>query len=206
MEEPDVIARRLPAGRMSLIQGRYGSRGNLELAYADAVDGLWVHWRNNDETAAGSVAPGAWSDGLRFAEGRRYGDVAMIQARRGPDFLELLATTDESIERWTWSPGAGFERTGSIRDDADGCVDVRLTETAVGFVATAHRGEGLQSWSADAAEYPRLDWSLTGAVAVPADLRPRDRRVASALAVGPAPALVAVVADEGAIRQARQLR
>src|SRR4051794_25762709 len=124
MEESALIAPRHPAGRMSLIQGRYGLRGNLELAYADAADGLWVHWRNNDETPVGDVAPGAWSDGLHFAEGRRYGDVSLIQASRGPDFLELLAASEDSVDRWTWSPAAGFEHTGSIGDRADRCSDL----------------------------------------------------------------------------------
>ncbi|WP_435748940.1 hypothetical protein [Microbacterium sp. PMB16] len=109
-----VGADRPIAGRVSLAQGVYGTRGNLELVACDATDGLWVFWFNADapdvplETP--EVPPGQWSGGLAFASGARYRDAQIVQSTLGPDHLEVLALTDVGVlESWYWSPGPGFQ-------------------------------------------------------------------------------------------------
>ncbi|MGO7984214.1 hypothetical protein ACC691_41005, partial [Rhizobium johnstonii] len=43
-----VGAERPTSGAVSLAQGVYGARGNLELVACDSTDGLWVFWFNSD--------------------------------------------------------------------------------------------------------------------------------------------------------------
>jgi hypothetical protein len=114
----------LPAssGRSSVTQGRYGTRGNLELVACDPADGLWVTWFNSDPVeAAGAAAPragalpGHWSRGLPFARGRHYDRVHITQVRRGPDHLEVVARAmDGDVRRWVWTPADGFVDAGVI--------------------------------------------------------------------------------------------
>ncbi len=118
------------AGAVSLIQGVYGARGNLELVACDVEDGLWVFWFNadldTDPPADSDVPPGSWSAGLAFAAGRRYRQAQILQSVLGPDHLELVAlTADGVLESWYWSPAPGFQR----RDPA----------VAVGVSASARR-------------------------------------------------------------------
>lgn len=110
-----VGAHRPIAGRVSLAQGVYGARGNLELVACDATDGLWVFWFNADAPADSADAPdvpaGQWSGGLAFASGSRYRDAQIVQSTLGPDHLEVVALTDAGVlESWYWSPGPGFQR------------------------------------------------------------------------------------------------
>lgn len=99
-------------GGVGLAQGRYGIRGNLEFVLCDEQDGLWVLWFNSDpqETspAPGGPPPGEWSGALRFATGRRYDEVAVLQSRHGPHHLELIARSDATTHRLRWSPEAAF--------------------------------------------------------------------------------------------------
>lgn len=115
-------------GAPSLVQGVYGARGNLELVTCGRDDGLWVFWFNadldTDPIATPDVPPGSWSAGLRFAGGTRYIDAQILQSVLGPDHLEVLALTADSVlESWYWSPGPGFQR--------------RVTEAATGVAAFA---------------------------------------------------------------------
>lgn len=118
-----VGADRPTAGRASVVQGVYGSRGNLELVVPDAADGIWVFWFNadlpGDPGASADVPPGTWSAGLRFAEGARYREAVILQSTLGPDHLEVLAVTDGgALESWWWSPGPGFQRrSGVVAED-----------------------------------------------------------------------------------------
>ncbi|WP_157543539.1 hypothetical protein [Microbacterium sp. CCH5-D1] len=103
------------SGPVSLAQGVYGTRGNLELVACDTADGLWVFWFNadhpDDPLDTPDVPPGRWSAGLSFASGRRYLDAQIVQSTLGPHHLEVLARNDEgSLESWFWSPGPGFAR------------------------------------------------------------------------------------------------
>jgi hypothetical protein len=124
----------LAAGRgaPALVQSSYGTRGNLELVQADAREGLWVHWRNND---AQDVRPGAlagcWSAGLAFAGGRRFDDVALTQVAQGSPNIEVVATSGRLIHRTYWSAGAGFSDPVAL---AGGC--------SPGSIALVQRGDG----------------------------------------------------------------
>lgn len=113
-------------GAVDVVQGVYGSRGNLELIACDAVDGLWVFWFNADDEGdaaqSADVGPGAWSAGLHFAAGTRYTDARILQSAAGPDHLEVLARDAEGVlQSWYWSPGPGFQRraTDAATDVAD---------------------------------------------------------------------------------------
>lgn len=114
-EPLSVGPKRLTTGAVSLVQGAYGDRGNLELVACDTADGLWVFWFNADLEAASlqspEVPPGSWSSGLPFAAGRRYLDAAILQSALGPDHLEVLALDEDHVlESWFWSPGPGFQK------------------------------------------------------------------------------------------------
>lgn len=114
--QPAVVGpHRLTTGPVSLTQGVYGERGNLELVACDADDSLWVFWFNSDletDTAETTdVAPGHWSAGLQFARGERYVDAQILQSTLGPNHLEVLALDDSGVlQSWYWSPGPGFQR------------------------------------------------------------------------------------------------
>jgi hypothetical protein len=101
-------------GAVSLTQGVYGARGNLELVACDAVAGLWVFWFNadlpTDPPSDAAVPAGSWSAGLHFASGRRYVDAVILQSTLGPDHLEVLALDVQgALWSWYWSPGPGFQ-------------------------------------------------------------------------------------------------
>ena len=105
-ELPDV------AGTPCITQGVYGERGNLELVAPDAKDGLWVFWYNGDaKDFQLGARRGCWSGGLRFAQGFRYNGAAIVQSRHGPHWLEVVATSDDRAQRFTWRPESGFTRT-----------------------------------------------------------------------------------------------
>lgn len=114
--DPAVIGPdRSTAGPVSLAQGVYGARGNLELLTCDELVGLWVFWFNadldSDPLETPDVPPGSWSAGLHFAAGARYRQADILQSTLGPDHLEVLACTDDGVlESWFWSPGPGFAR------------------------------------------------------------------------------------------------
>lgn len=114
--EPFLVGPDRPtAGAVSLTQGVYGARGNLELVACDRSDGLWVFWFNadldTDPLETPDVPPGSWSAGLPFARGHRYLDSLILQSTLGPDHLEVLALAEDGVlESWYWSPGPGFQR------------------------------------------------------------------------------------------------
>ncbi|MFG3101397.1 hypothetical protein ACGFZL_12870 [Streptomyces sp. NPDC048182] len=154
-------------GGLGLAQGRYGARGNLELVLCDERDGLWVLWHNTDPEGAatpeGAPPPGEWSGALRFAAGRRYDDVRVLQSRNGPDHLEVLARSGTDPHRLRWSPEAAF----TPEDPPPGRLGPHptLTETADGALWTALApadGEPVRPHRADPAGYPRLTWSPAG--------------------------------------------
>lgn len=150
------------AGPVSLVQGVYGARGNLELVACDAVDGLWVFWLNadldDDPPATPDVPPGHWSAGLSFASGRRYVDAQILQSTLGPDHLEVLALTAEGeLETWYWSPGPGFQRR---KVDVAGRVArfVATHEQGTLRVTVSHRAGDVQHLVSTPREYPSRTW------------------------------------------------
>ena len=143
-------------GTPAITQSTYGLVGNLELVVPDAEDGLWVHWRNNDdEDVVPGVVSGGWSAGLHFASGARYDAVAVLQTRQGPDFVEVLARSGTRVDRTFWSPGNGFSRPEPAFA-ADGMLE--LLEEDDALVAVTGTGRTL---AAAVSSYPRLDWRET---------------------------------------------
>ncbi|WP_143109767.1 hypothetical protein [Agromyces sp. CF514] len=168
-----VGADRPTAGPVSLAQGVYGARGNLELLACDADDGLWVFWFNadldSDPLETPDVPPGSWSAGLHFAAGHRYVDALIVQSTLGPDHLEVLALdADGVLQSWYWSPGPGFQRretdaaTHVVRFAAVHAVGV-LRLTVEGAEGDAHH------LVSTAAGYPERSWAPTATGAPLAD-------------------------------------
>lgn len=150
------------SGAVSLAQGVYGARGNLELVACDASDGLWVFWFNadldTDPLATPDVPPGAWSAGLAFASGARYVDAQILQSALGPDHLEVLALTGAGVlESWFWSPGPGFQRRAT--DAAAGVVRfVAAHEDGALRVTVAGGGGTVRHVVSTPTGYPARDW------------------------------------------------
>ena len=157
---------RATAGPASVVQGVYGSRGNLELIVPDAADGLWVFWLNadlpDDPPASADVPPGSWSAGLRFAEGARYREAVILQSAAGPDHLEVLAlAADGRLESWWWSPGPGFQRRGG--EVATGVERVAAEHDAGALRVTVGEKGGERHLLSPADPYPERTWHPTDA-------------------------------------------
>jgi len=158
----EVGAERRTAGPVSLAQGVYGTRGNLELIACDAEDGLWVFWFNADDpdepTTSPDVPPGSWSGGLAFAQGHRYVDAQIVQSTLGPDHLEVLAlTSDGVLQSWFWSPGPGFRRRDA--DAADHVTAFTLTHDDGTLHARITDAGGTERMLESAPEgYPERSW------------------------------------------------
>jgi hypothetical protein len=161
------------AGPVSLAQGVYGARGNLELVACDAVDGLWVFWFNadhaDDPLDTPDVPPGHWSAGLAFAAGRRYVDAQIVQSALGPDHLEVLALTDGGVlESWYWSPGPGFQRRAA--DAAASVRRFRLTHRDGVLQAHLERRDGTGAVIESGVEdYPDREWRAVDRIPVIGD-------------------------------------
>lgn len=153
------------SGRPALFQGGYGSRGNLELVSPTADGGLVCCWFNSDPVVGPidgpvtepSIPAATWSDGLRFAEGTTYLAVAGMQTRRGPDWLEVVATHAGGLHRWTWSPGAGFELTEK-RDGVTGLPYVTETDAGVVVGTTEDAEPGPPEVTSLAADADAVAW------------------------------------------------
>lgn len=158
-----VGADRSTSGPVSLAQGVYGTRGNLELLACDAAEGLWVFWFNADRAedplATPHVPPGSWSAGLSFAAGTRYLDAQIVQSTLGPDHLEVVALADAgSLESWYWSPGPGFQRRAGVV--AAGVRAFRLTHRDGELEVTVESLDGGRSLiGSPAIGYPERFWS-----------------------------------------------
>lgn len=104
-------------GVPGLVQGAYGSAGNLELVAPASDEGLWVGWFNTDahENFSGP-ARDRWSGALRFGLGRRYISAKISQVQVGHNALEVLALTADGImARHVWRQSQGFEEAAVIR-------------------------------------------------------------------------------------------
>jgi hypothetical protein len=155
------------AGSLGLVQGAYGDRGNLELCFPDPGSGLWVCWFNNDPPGAtAEVSSGSWSQGLRFGRAA-YQSATIIQARRGPDYLEVVACTGEGLHRWTWQPEAGFTQTDVLPSDVGPLDDAFCMETETGLVVVARASDQLLVWDGADADYPTLSWSTRPVTTLP---------------------------------------
>ncbi|MER5950377.1 hypothetical protein ABT127_30475 [Streptomyces sp. NPDC001904] len=138
-------------------------RGNLELVLCDEQDGLWVHWFNSDPQGTapepGGPPPGEWSGGLRFATGRRYDEVGVVQSRHGPHHLELVARSGDASHRLRWSPEAAF--TTEPPPPSGPARGVVAAETTNGVLWTGVLGTSGEPrvLRADTSDYPHLTWS-----------------------------------------------
>ncbi|KQZ85168.1 hypothetical protein ASD56_02025 [Microbacterium sp. Root166] len=147
---------------MSLVQGVYGVRGNLELLACDARDGLWVFWFNadldTDPLETPDVPPGSWSAGLAFAAGHRYVDAQILQSALGPNHLEVLALTEDGVlQSWFWSPGPGFQRR--VTDAATAVARFHATHDEGALFVTVERVDGARSHLVSCtSDYPSRGW------------------------------------------------
>lgn len=163
-------------GGVGLAQGRYGIRGNLELVLCDEQDGLWVLWFNSDPQQTspepGGPPPGEWSGALRFATGRRYDEVAVLQSRHGPHHLELIARSDATTHRLRWSPEAEFTTEQPPPFPPVRAVDTAESANGTLWAGVLTRDGEPRLLRADTTAFPRLTWSdATPAQELPADGR-----------------------------------
>ena len=152
-------------GAVSLVQGAYGRRGNLELVACDRTDGLWVFWFNadlpTDPCDTPDVPAGTWSRGLPFATGARYAQAAILQSTLGPDHLEVLALrADGTLESWYWSPGPGFQRRAT--DVATGVARFAAAHADGRITAAVDGPEGRRAVASTGETYPDRTWTTVG--------------------------------------------
>ncbi|MFN8193736.1 MAG: hypothetical protein U0R80_05550 [Nocardioidaceae bacterium] len=168
-------------GTPGLTQGGYGSRGNLELVVPGPQGGFTVCWFNSDPVegpvSEPSIPAATWSAGLGVGEvvapsvevpaaRTPYDSLAVLQARSGPDFLEVAALGHEGVDRWTWSPGPGFRRTGTWSTTATDPPELGypgvpfVAETAMSLVVGRTVGSLVERWVAPLDGYPDdLAWT-----------------------------------------------
>jgi hypothetical protein len=160
---PLLVGAGIPTvGTVSLTQGVYGARGNLELIACDALDGLWVFWFNSDldtdplETP--DVPPGRWSAGLRFAGGHRFVQAEILQSTLGPNHLEVLAVDVHGVlQSWYWSSGPGFQRR--VTDAATGVLRFAAVHDDGSLMVTAETADGaIRNLVSPPAGYPARRW------------------------------------------------
>jgi hypothetical protein len=98
------------SGNASLIQSRFGTKGNFEMAVPLAAGGLAHFWRNNDSSAM------PWSAPIPF--GASVGHVtacSLIESNFGsPGNLEVLATVGNRLAHFWRDSGPAFHWNGPI--------------------------------------------------------------------------------------------
>ncbi|MGW6060462.1 hypothetical protein [Streptomyces sp. NPDC055189] len=150
-------------GGIGLAQGRYGVRGNIELVLCDDRDGLWVLWFNSDpqdtSPEPGGPPPGEWSGALRFATGRRYDEVGVVQSRHGPHHLELLARSGDTTHRLRWSPEAAFTAEQPPPTGPARTADTAETANGSPWTGVLTKDGEPRLLRADTTAYPRLTWA-----------------------------------------------
>ncbi|MEV8313519.1 hypothetical protein AB0Q95_05035 [Streptomyces sp. NPDC059900] len=179
-------------GGIGLAQGCYGLRGNLELVLCDEQDGLWVLWFNSDpqDTAPepGGPPPGEWSGALRFATGRRYDEVGVLQSRHGPHHLELLTRSSDSAYRLRWSPEQAFTAEQPPPSTPARAVGTAETENGTLWTGILTEDGRPRLLRADTTAYPRLTWADdTPAAELPTDDRWTAMTLAAGAGAGPGP-------------------
>jgi len=135
-------------GRPAIFQGRYGSRGNLELFAPSPSGGITCCWFNSDHPEGPVTEPAipaaTWSSGLVFGKDFMYDAVAAIQTTAGPDFLEVAASGPDGLHHWTWTPADGFTRTAAY-DTGSGLPFI--AETPDGLVLGQATGQVITRWA-----------------------------------------------------------
>ena len=90
-------------GTLSLIQGKFGTKGNLELTAPLVGGGLAHYWRNNDQ------ADLPWSAPTVFGGTANYDAVSLIESNYGsPGNLEAAARSGDTLVTFWRDSGPGF--------------------------------------------------------------------------------------------------
>jgi hypothetical protein len=90
------------AGQPSMVQSRFGTKGNFELVVPNAKGGLIHFWRDND------IPTLPWSGPIQFGEGS-ITDVTVFQSNFGdPGNLELLALNGYELQTFWRDSGPAF--------------------------------------------------------------------------------------------------
>lgn len=95
------------SGNPSLIQGRFGYRGNFELVVPLAEGGLAHYWRDNDDPDL------SWHGPTKFGQGEVFSSTSMIQSNfELPGKLEVVARTDDRLAYFWRSSGPDHSWNG----------------------------------------------------------------------------------------------
>ena len=90
------------AGQLSMVQSRFGTKGNFELVVPNAKGGLIHFWRDND------IPTLPWSGPIQFGEGS-ITDVTVFQSNFGdPGNLEVLALNGYELQTFWRDSGPAF--------------------------------------------------------------------------------------------------
>lgn len=146
-------------GSVSITQGAYGDRGNLELVAPHPDDGFWVFWFNGDalEHRAGA-ARGHWNSGLHVPTGSRLQSARISQVPFGPNFLEVVGRVESgSLHRWYWTPSDGFLAGGTVAATA-GAGLARLVASPDRLTTMHVAAAGVEVLRSGVERYPALSW------------------------------------------------
>ena len=105
------FATQVPAATLSnpsMVQSRFGVKGNFELVVPDAAGGLAFYWRNNDNPSL------PWNGPTRFGQTAGQVDaVSMIQGNFGaPGNLEVVARVGDRLAFFWRDSGPSFTWNG----------------------------------------------------------------------------------------------
>lgn len=104
------------SGAPTLIQSKFGNRGNFEVVTPMASGGLAHYWRNNDDPWM------PWNGPSRFGQGTgQYDAVALIQSNYGdPGNLEVVARAGDQLVSFWRESAPDFAWHGPFPIVADG--------------------------------------------------------------------------------------
>lgn len=146
-------------GVPGLVQGAYGSAGNLELVAPASDQGLWVGWFNTDahENFSGP-ARDRWSGALRFGLGRRYISAKISQVQVGHNALEVLAlTADGILARHVWREPQGFEEMPVVYKNALSATGIVVMPDGTHSAVVVNPNRAVCLLQGDVRSYPLWD-------------------------------------------------
>jgi hypothetical protein len=112
---PTGLVNGLVAGTAALVQGRFGERGNFELAVSLQAGGLAHYWRDNDDPFLHWLGPDPFGGSVGQV------DLSMIQSNFGnPGNLELVARTGNQLIFFWRDSGPAYLWSGPFIVIADG--------------------------------------------------------------------------------------
>lgn len=146
-------------GAPGLVQGAYGSAGNLELVAPSSDEGLWVGWFNTDahENFSGP-ARDRWSGALRFALGRSYIMARISQVQIGHNALEVLALTSDGIlARHVWRESQGFEEMAVVHEGVLSASGIVVMPDGTHSAVVVNQDRAVYLLKGDVHSYPLWD-------------------------------------------------